>query len=373
MKLNLKKMIILLGCSLSLALDPSAFAQSPKDLKKNPEKVSPIIETEKSQLSTSNTQKQDPVEKSLYDEILQVLQARYADPSLLDSKKLNQAAISGVFNSLEGSVRLIKPGSNEKSPPKTASIHSVSTLNPSIGYLRLERIEDESAKQLETEIQKLIKEKHTTSLILDLRFAYGSNYTSVPSIAANFLPEPKPLFSIQRGNASQSYMAALSVQSTDMPLVILVNHETKEAAEVLAAVLQDQKRAVIIGNSSTAGQAFETSDVKLSNGQILRLATGKISLTHSGNFFLKGVPLDVMIPFDPKLEKEICLKPFQPPKIRSEARMYSEAILTGRENPPPIPSKDKNKKELAEPASNGDSVLLRAMDLLKSIQALGLS
>ena len=168
-------------------------------------------------------------------------------------------------------------------------------------------------------------------------------------------------------------MAALSVQSTNIPLVILVNHETKEAAEVLAAVLQDQKRAVIIGNSPTAGQAFETSDVKLSNGQILRLATGKISLTRSGNFFLKGVPLDIMIPFDPKLEKEIYFKPFQPPEIRSEARMYSEAILTGRENPPPIPTKDKNKKEAVEPASNGDSVLLRAMDLLKSIQALGLS
>lgn len=357
------------------------FAETGRDTKKTVPKGFPPPEANisappASSPATKPTTSSIPTnqaDKELYEEIVQALQARYAEPSLLTSKKLSKAAIEGVLRSLEGSVRLFDAGASSSFPSsKRPAVNSASLLDPFIGYLRLERIEDDVAKSLEDEIQKLLKEHHATGLILDLRFAYGTNYSILPALASLFLKQPVPLFSVQRGQDSQTFQAAPTYVSTDAPLVILVNHETREAPEILCAVLQEQGRALVIGNSGTAGQAYESSDVKLSNGQILRLATGKIVLARKGNFFLKGTSPDVTIAFDRKTEKEIYDKPFRPPEPRLEARFYSEAILTGREVAPPF-TRDKPKKQQDEPPSNGDMVLLRAIDLLKSIQALGLS
>ncbi len=319
-----------------------------------------------------------PTTKALSEEVLQLLQKRYADPSLLTNKKLSRAAVEGILETLGPSAKIIDPKTTPKKPsaPRSSILPTV-ILDPPMAYLRLERIDDETPKQLEKEIQKCSQEKSLLGIILDLRFTQGAPYSIVPSLASYFLPETKPLFSILREGATQNYPSISSPSITDLPLILLINQETKEAAEVFAAVLQDQKRAILLGRSSTAGMAFETSEIALSNGQILCLATGKIVLAHGGDFFLKGVHPDVQIVLDVKLEKEIYDKPFQPPALKLEPRSSSEAILTGREAPP-LFNEEKTglpkakKKESDIPPTNNDTTLLCAIDMLKSIQALEL-
>ncbi len=311
--------------------------------------------------------------ETLYGEVMQILQTRYADPSALATKKADQAAVDGVLNSLEGSVRILDHEaivSNKASSLKD-TINSVTVLEPFIGYLRLNQIENDTSKRLEDEIQKLLNEKHVTGLILDLRFAQGTNYAAVPTIASLFFRDARPLFSIQRGSTIKTYRSIPSSYPTNIPLLLLVNQETKEAPELLAAVLRDQERALLVGNSNAAGQIFETSDVQLSDGRILRIATNKIFLAHGGDFFLKKIQPDLLVPFDKKIEKETFGHPFQPPKLQVGTHFYSEAILMGHQTAPSLVA-EKEKKELPEPPSNSDLVLLRAVDLLKGIQALGL-
>jgi len=322
-------------------------------------------------ISTSS-QASVPARKSLREEVIQVLQERYAEPAMLTPHKLDQAAMQGVLTSMSDSVQLLEPkAAAADSQPTHPAINSVTVLNPSIGYLRVEKIDPEVAATLDEEIHKLTREKNVRGLILDLRFAQGNDFSSVPAIASIFIPDATMLFRIQRGKSSQNYQISPSTGASDIPLLVLINHETKGAAEALAAVLQDQHRALLIGNSATAGQLFETSDVTLSNGQILRLATGKIILGHQDGSFLKEAHPDVTIVFDAMVERKIYNQPFRPPEPRLEKPFSSEAILTGREISPPL--KDvKAKNEPDEPPSNGDTVLLSAIDLLKSIQALGL-
>ena len=338
-------------------------AQFEKDAKKTVKKDATPVQ------KTATT---TPTSKALYEEIIQILQTRYADPTVLTTKKIGQAAVSGALDSLAGSARIVSPETKpEKTPPPKAAINSVSALDPFLGYLRLDRIENDTAGQLENEIQKLLKEKHATGLILDLRYARGTQYAAVPAVASLFFNDTRPLFSIQHNSTSRAYQTTPPVNPTDVPLLVLVNGETREAPEVLAAVLKDQGRALLLGNSGTAGQAYETSDIGLSNGLILRLATGKIFLAHGGDFFLKKIQPDVIIALDGKLEKETFDQPFQPPEMRLDTSFFSEAVLTGRVAAPPL-AKDKNKKEPGEPPSNKDTVLLSAIGLLKSIQVLGL-
>ena len=323
--------------------------------------------------AASPSEAKEWVNASLYEEIIQILQARYADPSIIAKKKVREAAVQSIFASLEGTVRFLD--SKTALPPNLSNRTNISgswVLDPSIGYLRLKYLESETAKRLENEVQTLVKEKHVLGLILDLRFAQGVDYSAVPQAASIFLGGASPLFSIQRRNHSKTFQATPSPNTTNKPLVVLVNHQTKGAAEALAAVLQDQGRALAIGNSATAGLAFEASDIPLSNGQTLQVATGKIILPHRGDFFLKGLQPDVAIVLDEKLEKEIYDKDFQPPQVRVAARLINEAILTGRALPP-LSTDEEEKRKRNEPASNRDTVLLSAIDLLKSIQALELS
>lgn len=314
-----------------------------------------------------------PAARALYDEITQILQANYVDPTVLNARKTGEGAVAGMLKSLGGSARIMESEpALEKPPIQKDVIHDVAVIDPFIGYLRLSRLENDTGKKLETEIAKLEKERHVTSLIIDLRFAQGDQYAAVAPVASVFLNSPRPLYNVRRGVAVENHEAIPPANPTVIPLVILVNAETRGAPEILAAVLHDQGRAVVIGDSETAGQAFETTDMKLSNGQILRLATSKIALARAGDFFLKKLRPDVSVVFDVKTERKIFDQPFRPPEIRSETRYYSEAILTGRDAAPLL-TREKEKKDQPEPASNGDLVLLRAIDLLKSIQALGLT
>jgi len=322
--------------------------------------------------STNGTAKATVSDRALNQEILDLLQSRYADPALLTSKKINQAAILGVLASLDTSAQILDPTTLSKPDTSHPAINSVTILPPAIGYVRWERVDEGSAKMLESEIQKLIKEKQVAGLIIDLRFAQGSSFAAIPPAAAIFLPTSMPLFEIQRNAGSEKFEAAKPAFTTELPLSILINGDTSQAGEAFAAVLQEQSRALVIGASESAGRAFETTDVKLSNGQILRLATGKVKLARGSDLFLKGLKPDVKVVMDKQLEKQIYDKPFVGPDIKPEAHLFSEAILTGHTTPPPL-TKDKDKKEPEEPPTNQDMVLLRAIDWLKTIQNLGLT
>jgi len=361
---------------LGSSSSPSSLwaADNDKELKKTPAtaNVSVPNAAPSATIGTNSTAKATTIDKALNQEILQVLQSKYADPALLTSKKINQAAIQGILNSLDNSALLLDAAAIAKPDVSHPAISDGVVLQPAIGYVRCERLDEGAVKQLDSEIQKMIKEKQISGLILDMRFAQGSDFHAIPSAASLFLASPTPLFEIQRNNGIEKFASAHIAAPTDLPLTILIGSETREAPETFAAVMQDQGRALVIGDSDSSGEGFETMDIKLTNGQILRLATGKVRLSRGTDLFLKGMKPDVKVVMDVQLEKQIYNKPFVPPEFKPDAPLFSEAILTGRTNPPLL-TKEKDKKESENPPTNDDMVLLRAMDLLKTIQNLGLT
>lgn len=367
--------LTLLAVFVLVACGPGAMAETVKDPVKNVKKGFPSTAPapSASTVKPAAPKPVDPaVEKSLYQEILQVLQERYAEPTSIGPKKITESAVGALLDSLKGTARLIEP---ETVPSPSASapplVDSACGIDPFIGYVRVHALEEGTARQLQDEVQKMIQQQHISSLILDLRFGRGTDFAVVPAVAAPFFADSRELFTIQRSSGLQGYGTTPSIFNTNLLLIVLVNQETQGTAEVLAGCLQDQGRAILIGRAPTAGAAYETTDTRLSNGRILRYASGKVTLPHKGDFFLKGAHPDITVTLDPKSEKDIHGKPFQPPALRVEARYFSEAILTGRDLPPPSRTED-SKTENNEPASNKDAVLQRAIDLLKGISALQL-
>ena len=91
----------------------------------------------------------------------------------------------------------------------------------------------------------------------------------------------------------------------DGPLVILVNEISASASEIMAAAMQDYKRAIIIGSKQTYGKGTVQNVINLNN--MLRNNTsgdlGALALTrqkyyriNGGSVQLEGVKSDVKVP-----------------------------------------------------------------------------
>src|SRR5690606_8346606 len=91
----------------------------------------------------------------------------------------------------------------------------------------------------------------------------------------------------------------------DGPLVILVNELSASASEIMAAAMQDYKRAIIIGSKQTYGKGTVQNVLNLNNlirnnasGDLgaLALTTQKYYRINGGSVQLEGVKSDVQVP-----------------------------------------------------------------------------
>jgi carboxyl-terminal processing protease len=122
------------------------------------------------------------------------------------------------------------------------------------------------------ELLRSLLEQGARAVLLDLRNNPGGLLTAAQEVAGLFLPEG-PLAMIRRRSGETSKMDVAGPQLTTLSLTVLVNEGTASAAEVVAAALQDRKRATVIG-AHTVGQGLAFAAPRLSDDAILLLASG---------------------------------------------------------------------------------------------------
>jgi carboxyl-terminal processing protease len=128
------------------------------------------------------------------------------------------------------------------------------------------------------EFAAAMKELHRrglSSLILDLRGNTGGILDQAVKIAGEFLPAGSTIIS-QRGRAAidNREWRSSNRNPEDLPLVVLVNEETASASEVVAGALQDNDRALIVGQN-TFGKGLVQNVVGLPMGSGLTLTTAR--------------------------------------------------------------------------------------------------
>ena len=124
-------------------------------------------------------------------------------------------------------------------------------IRPGIGYVSLEEFNASAAKELKSSLLDL-KQKGMKQLILDLRNNPGGLLTQAVDICNLFLAKDTKIVET-RGKVEEwnkTYAALNSTFDDQLPLVILINHHSASAAEIVAGVMQDYDRAVLIGQKS---------------------------------------------------------------------------------------------------------------------------
>ncbi len=163
-----------------------------------------------------------------------------------------------------------------------------------------------SGEDVKNEIAKL-KQEGATGIILDLRNNGGGSLPDAVDMTGLFIPEG-PVVQVESSGAAPNVLRDRDEATQfDGPMVVMVNSFSASASEILAAALQDYKRAIIVGSSSTYGkgtvqQVFDFDQVLPSEYNALKpfgslkLTTQKFYRINGGATQLKGVTPDIILP-----------------------------------------------------------------------------
>ncbi|HET9026234.1 MAG TPA: S41 family peptidase [Trueperaceae bacterium] len=170
---------------------------------------------------------------------------------------------------------------------------SSAMLPNDVGYLALtsfnnQRLHDQMVEHLDKLIQQ-----GATSLVLDLRDNSGGLLNQAILIADDFLSGGDIVFQRSRGVTQR--IASADPKAYDLPMVVLVNENSASASEIVAGALQENHRALVVGEQ-TFGKGVAQSVLSLSDGGQLRYVSFEWLTPDRRSIAEKGITPDVKAP-----------------------------------------------------------------------------
>jgi len=164
--------------------------------------------------------------------------------------------------------------------------------------------ERNAASDIKKEIERL-KAEGMEGLVIDLRNNGGGSLRAVIDIVGLFIKDG-PVVQVRTTGEPAEVLSDKDRSITwDGPLVILVNELSASASEIMAAALQDYKRAIVLGSKQTFGKGsvqriFDLNRILRGNTKgdlgAIKLTIQKYYRINGGSVQLKGVESDVVVP-----------------------------------------------------------------------------
>jgi len=180
-------------------------------------------------------------------------------------------------------------------------------FNGNIAYVKISSFVQDSLQEMLDDIQYLYDTQgHTMKgMILDLRDNPGGVLNSGLAVTALFLDKDKPILNVKSrhqedkkiyrnrlsdfdGKDYESKIDALSFLKT-IPLVILVNRDSAGSAEIVASVLQEYKRATIMGTTTYGKDTFATLFPLQTKVSAIKFATARWATPKGKSVWPNGV------------------------------------------------------------------------------------
>lgn len=155
------------------------------------------------------------------------------------------------------------------------AVRRTDLLPGNVGYLDIDVFSEQTADELEREINNMRK-RGLRALILDLRRNPGGLLEQGVAVSDLFLNRGQEIVSM-RGRAygaTRDFADEEQQPWPDLPIVVLVDEGSASASEIVAGALQDHDRAVILGET-TFGKGSAQSVFAMPDGGALKLTTAR--------------------------------------------------------------------------------------------------
>lgn len=145
-------------------------------------------------------------------------------------------------------------------------------IRPGVGYVRIVRFAQTTGQELETALAKL-HQQGMKQLLVDLRSNGGGLLAEAVDVLDQIVP-PGKLLVYTRGripSANADYRSDERPRITnDVPVVVLIDHGSASASEIVSGAIQDLDRGIVAGTNSF-GKGLVQNQFRLNDGSKLLL------------------------------------------------------------------------------------------------------
>jgi len=241
-------------------------------------------------------------------------------------------------------------------------------LAPGYAYLRITQFQERTGSLLRKQIKALKKQAggQLSGAVLDLRNNPGGLLNQAVEVSDMFLDKGNIVSTKSRAGKNLSFDAHHGDILNGLPLIVLINHGSASASEIVSGALHDHHRAVLVGTKSF-GKGSVQSVIPLNDSTAIKVTTALYYTPSGRSIQVTGIEPDIEV-------EQVRQKPEDAPKIKRP--LVSESDLKGH-----LANGNKHKAAKRKPQDSGanaamkarllvDTQLQRALDLLKGLHAL---
>jgi carboxyl-terminal processing protease len=148
-------------------------------------------------------------------------------------------------------------------------------VRPGVGYVRITRFSQTTGDELERALTKL-RGQGMKSLMIDLRSNSGGLLSQAVEVLDQIVPNNKKVV-YTRGriaSANADYYSSDRPKQVEGPIVVLIDHGSASASEIVAGAMQDLDRGLVAGTNSF-GKGLVQNQLNLTDGSKLLLTIAK--------------------------------------------------------------------------------------------------
>lgn len=231
-----------------------------------------IYRAQNKNITVNKVYKNSPSEKAELkkgDEIIKINNKELKDKTTEEVSKLIKSKKSQTITL---TIKRKNKTYNKKLTTEEIEIPSVKTEiikkeNKKIGYIQITIFSSNTDEQFAKALENLKKE-NITNLIIDVRDNIGGELDTVVNIASNFLAKDDIVIQTISNNKTKK-IASNKNSKKDYNIVVLINNGSASGSEVLAATLNENCNAELVGDT-TYGKGTVQKTKKLASGSIIK-------------------------------------------------------------------------------------------------------
>lgn len=240
-------------------------------------------------------------------------------------------------------------------------IISVKATEVAPGYLlvRITRFNENTTSELKNAVQEHIKGGNLKGIVLDMRNNPGGLLDQAVSVSDFFLSKGRIVtIKGRRDEQRKDFDAKKDGLEPTLPLTVLINAGSASASEIVAGALQDNKRALLVGDK-TFGKGSVQTVIPLNDGAGVKLTTALYYTPSGRSIQAEGIEPDFKVPLqDGEKEKDLFAQGHQ---VRERDLSRHLDSLSRKKKTPESGDPKTKIKELME----RDNQLKLALELLK--------
>ena len=172
-------------------------------------------------------------------------------------------------------------------------------MKDGIGYISVSQFTETTDAQFKEALDKL-KQKNMKSLIVDLRGNPGGLVDACVNMLDEILPKGMAVYLKDKKGNKVDYKTT-NETSLDIPIVVLVDHDSASASEIFAGAIKDRKAGKIIGET-TYGKGVVQEIFELSGKTCIKITTSEYFTPNGICIDGKGIDPDIKATDDNPLD-----------------------------------------------------------------------